>query len=111
MLENKKFYGDHYSRYIASWIIGGGYDKYGFEEPFEEWLRSFEYYDCPIKYEWTDLGWKATNLEGIEPKRMPEEVIREIVELANCGKAEFQAHCKKWIKENHDRMKKEYGYK
>lgn len=32
--------GVYYTRYIASWINEGGYDKYGFEDPFASWLYS-----------------------------------------------------------------------
>lgn len=109
MLENKKFEGEYYSRFIASWVKAGGYEKYGFEEPFEEWLKSFKFYDCPIKYTWTENGWKATNLDGVEYKTMPDDVVREIVEMATMGKMEFEGHTKKWIADNRDRLK-EYGY-
>ena len=42
---------------------------------------------------------------------MPDDVVREIVEMATMGKMEFEGYCKRWIADNSDRLKKEYGYK
>ena len=68
MLTNKKTEaGIYYSRYIASWINAGG-DYFG--GIFEDWLKS----------------------EGCNEKE-----IREIVEMAICGKLELEKSAKFFI--------------
>lgn len=66
MLENKKTknQGVHYSRYIISWIKGGGYKKYHFMSEFEDWLRKNE---CT------------------------EDEIHDICEMARMGKIELES--------------------
>ena len=68
MLENKKTEtGVHYSRYIASWRNAG--ENY-FGEMFEDWLKS----------------------EGCNEKE-----IREISEMAICGRLELETSAKIFI--------------
>lgn len=69
MFENKKLGDVHYSRVIASWrnVYPG---KVWYEESFKDWLR--------------DLG--AT-----------EEQVRDICELANCGKFELERDAERFI--------------
>ena len=67
MLENKVKGFIHYSRFIASWRNVGG--KY-FSEEFEEWLKS----------------------EGLS-----EEEVREVVEMAICGKLELETSAKNFV--------------
>ena len=67
MLENKKHNGVHYSRYIASWRNMGG--TY-FGREFELWLTS----------------------EGFT-----DEEIREVKEMATCGKLELETAAKEFI--------------
>lgn len=74
MFENKKFEGIYYTRFIASWTHVGGTLKYS--EDFKEWLRTL----C------------------INGKYMPEDVIKEIVYLATCGKSELEDHAYRFIK-------------
>lgn len=76
MLENKKHNGVHYSRYIASWKNSGG--EY-FGEEFEEWLRS----------------------EGFD-----EEEIRDVKEMATCGKLELEMAAKEFINKEKEELKK-----
>lgn len=76
MLENKKHNGIHYSRYIASWRNMGG--RF-FDEEFKEWLRS----------------------EGFS-----DEEIREVKELAECGKLELETTAKQFIDKEKEMIKK-----
>lgn len=76
MLENKKHDGIHYSRYIASWRNMGG--RF-FDEEFKEWLRS----------------------EGFN-----EDEIREVKELAECGKLELEMAAKQFINKEKEMIKK-----
>lgn len=70
MLDNKKTrnQGVHYSRYIASWVNYGG--SY-FGEQFAAWLR-------------------ANDVE--------EDEIRDIREMATCGKLELEMTAGKYIR-------------
>ena len=73
MFENKTFEGIYYSRFIASWINeGGGKCDYR----FREWLRTLT----------------------INGKAIPEEVIKEIVNLGSNGKMELEHIAKKFLK-------------
>lgn len=76
MLENKKHDGIHYSRYIASWRNMGG--RF-FDEEFKEWLRS----------------------EGFS-----DEEIREVKEMATCGKLELETTAKQFINKEKEMIKK-----
>lgn len=67
MLENKKFNGVHYSRYIASWHNVG---EHYFEEEFLDWLKS--------------LG-------------MSEEEARDVREMAMMGKLELEIDAKRFL--------------
>jgi hypothetical protein len=71
MLENKVKGFIHYSRFIASWRNARG--KY-FSEEFEEWLKS----------------------EGLS-----EEEVREVVEMATCGKLELETSAKNFVAKEH----------
>ena len=70
MLENKKTHnGIHYSRYIASWYgVGGKY--YG--DKFAEWLKTTQ--------------------------ELTDDEIREIRELATCGKLELEYSAGQFLK-------------
>ena len=67
-------YGIHYSRIIASWHNAGG-RSYG--RKFKDWLRA------------DDLN-------------LTEEEIRAIVNLATCGKLEWEEHARKFMEDNRD---------
>ena len=68
MLENKKFNDVHYSRFIASWRNAGG--KY-FDGAFEDWLKSYG---------------------------LSDSEVREVVEMATCGKLELEVDAENFIK-------------
>ena len=76
--ENKIYEGIHYSRFIASWLQSGGTDmivrprNYG----LRLWLNSLIINDKPI----------------------PEEVVEEIMDLANNGKLELECNAKAFQK-------------
>lgn len=70
MLENRKFNGIHYSRYIASYQNKGGVINYGTKNGFYKWMKS--------------LG--AT-----------DSMIREMVDIARMGKLELEIDCEKFI--------------
>lgn len=75
MLENKKAgqHEAHYSRYIASWLNEGG--SY-FGKEFRDWLAS----------------------EGLS-----ENEIRDVMELATCGKLELEYSAKEYVKKYKER--------
>ena len=74
MLENGKLNGIHYSRYVASWRNVGGYLDYPDDEPgFSEWLKTFG----------------AT-----------DEQVRDICEMAMCGKMELEMDARKYMQLN-----------
>ena len=73
MLENRKFNGIHYSRYIASYQNKGGVVNYGEKNGFYRWMKS--------------LG--AT-----------DTMIREMVDIACMGKLELEIDCEKFINKN-----------
>ena len=72
MFENKKTKEQeiHYSRYIISWINGGGYEKYDFSEEFEDWLKR---------------------------NNCTEDEIRDIREMAMCGKMELEYDARAYV--------------
>ena len=107
MLENKVFMGKHYSRIIASWVNGGGYDKYGFGRYFEEWLKTLEFCSEPIRHVYDGEKWVIENEDELHIVKLSDENISEIVELATCGMCEFEGWTETWIKENQDRIQKE----
>ena len=107
MLENKIFMGSHYSRIIASWVNGGGYDKYGFGHYFEEWLKTLEFCNQPIEYELVDGKWICKNEDELNIVKLSDKEINEIVELATCGMCEFESWTMTWLKENQERIEKE----
>ena len=69
--ENKIYEGIHYSRFIASWVKSGGQARY-----ILEWLKKLL----------------------INGKPIPENIIQEIYELANCGKPELITHAMLYLK-------------
>lgn len=71
MFENKKFEGIYYSRFIASWINVGG----KMNRRFADWLRTIE----------------------VNGKDIPEDVIREIYNLATNGKLELENSAEKFL--------------
>lgn len=73
MFENKNYEGIYYSRFIASWANEGGSFKRG---AFKEWLRTLK----------------------INGKEIPEDIIREINELATNGKMELETLAREFIK-------------
>lgn len=84
MFENKLFEGIHYSRFIASWYISGGYiirshvDSERRPNEFVRWLKQLR----------------------VNDKELPDDVIRDILEMATNGKAELEWNCNKFFKEN-----------
>ena len=100
MFENKKFMGTYYSRIIASWIHAGGYDKFGFDKEFKEWLRSLKMYEDQAVIHSIENGKHViTDIDGKElvRKSMPEEIVHEIYELATCGKSEYEWNIREWM--------------
>lgn len=63
--------GVHYSRYIASWVNAGGYDKYGFEEEFILWLQGLHLTSDEIN----DIRFMATN-GRLELERSVSDFLR-----------------------------------
>ena len=107
MLENKMFDGNHYSRIIASWVNGGGASKYGYGRYFKEWLRTLEFVHGPMKYELVDGKWVCVNEDELVIKKLPEDVIKEIVDLATIGICEFEGWTETWIAQNSERIEKD----
>ena len=79
MFENKKteVQGIHYSRYIASWRNCGGASRYG--EQFEKWLEE----------------------NGCTAKE-----IRDICEMAICGKMELEMTAGKYVERMYELITK-----
>lgn len=72
MFENKTVWGIHYSRFIASWIneLEAVWNRgVTFTVDFEGWLRQ---------------------LENEDGEHLPEEVIKEIVDMKETGKLELE---------------------
>ena len=65
-LENRKYNGVHYSRYIASWVLAGGNIR---DAAFEKWLKS---------------------------RQMPADVIKEITLMARDGEITLQMSAKRF---------------
>lgn len=74
MFENKVYEGIHYSRFVASWLKSFKAK----EGLFKEWLKSLK----------------------INGKPIPDDVIKEIVDLGFNGKLELEEHIKLFLKEN-----------
>ena len=74
IFKNKTFEGIYYSRFIASWYNEGGAPNWA----MKDWLRTLT----------------------VNGKTMPEEVIKEIYNLATNGKLELESSAKNFIKEN-----------
>ena len=72
---NKEFEGIYYSRFIASWVNVGGSLKFRDAYLLKEWLRTLT----------------------INGKKIPEEVIREIYNLATNGKLELETSAKRYL--------------
>ena len=70
MLENNKFNGVHYSRYIASWINARGEM---FDDGFKDWLKG--------------LG-------------MSEDMIIDVYEMATMGKMELEISARLYMKQH-----------
>lgn len=83
MFENKVFEGIYYSRFIASWYIAGGHrirsyaDSEKTPNEFVRWLKQLR----------------------INDKSMPDDVIRDILEMATNGKLELESDAKAFFKE------------
>ena len=73
MFENKTFEGIYYSRFIASWVSTNGKI---YRDEFMDWLRTIE----------------------VNGKRMPEEVINDVVEMGTCGKLELEIQARQFKK-------------
>ena len=73
MFENKTFEDIHYSRFIASWIRAGG-KKCNYR--FEDWLKTLT----------------------INGKAIPDEIVKEIVDLGSNGKMELEHVAEKFLK-------------
>lgn len=71
MFENKIYEGIYYSQFVASWFKSGGIKK----AMFKEWLMSLI----------------------INDKKIPDEIIREIVNFADNGKLELEESAKKFV--------------
>jgi len=72
MLENEKFEGIHYSRFIASWANVAGDAPYA----IDEWLETIT----------------------VNGKPLPEEVIRKICDMAWTGKLELETSARLFVK-------------
>lgn len=72
--ENKTFEGIYYSRFIASYVKVNGKI---YKDEFEDWLRSLT----------------------INGKKMTEDEIWDIYNLATCGKLELETNCRNFFKE------------
>jgi len=83
MFENKAFEKIYYSRFIASWYNSGGkrirsyVDSEKRPNDFVRWLRTLT----------------------INDKQIPEDVIKDILEMATNGKAELEWNLNKYLKE------------
>ena len=73
MFENKVFEGIYYSRFIASYVKVRGKI---YPDEFKDWLRSLT----------------------INGKKIPEDVIYDIYNLATSGKLELEMNLKHFIK-------------
>ena len=76
MFKNKNFEGIYYSRFIASWHNVNGELSNRSSWQFEDWLRSLT----------------------INDKKIPDDIIREIVELGTNGKMELEHSAYEFIK-------------
>ena len=74
MFENKEFEGIYYSRFIASYAnVRGINDHFG---SLRVWLRTLT----------------------INGKKMPEDVVWDIYNMATSGKLELEANCRNFFK-------------
>ena len=78
MFNNNLNCGIHATRFIASWLRVGGNLRYGNDyDDFREWLETLKVDGNPI----------------------PEQDIEHIVELARCGKMEFESSARLFVKQ------------
>ena len=78
MWKNKTECGIHVTRFIASWYRAGGTLRYGKDyDDFEEWLRTLI----------------------IDSKKLSEEDVNHIVELARNGKMELEHSARQFLKQ------------
>lgn len=74
--ENKSYEGIYYTRFIMSWVRSGGSLTVRSSWRFEEWLRTLT----------------------INDKKIPENVIGEIMFLATNGKMELEDSAYEYLK-------------
>lgn len=74
--ENKSYEGIYYTRFIMSWVRMGGQLTIRSSRSFESWLRSLT----------------------INDKKIPENVIKEIMFIATNGKMELEDSANDYLK-------------
>lgn len=78
-LKNKTCAGIHYSQFVASWIKGGGFDRYGFYGEFQKWLESMNCNNSVI---------------------LTDKDINNIIEFAKRDDRNLTSNAREWINNN-----------